>query len=261
MAASRMVRSGWRLGGSLVTVGMLVVGVTQVVLAVAREEYTVERTFDAAGIATIDVRSSSGSVTVVGTDAGSDTIAVTAHVSDGLRRTDHEEYVEGDRLLLETTCPFLSDFCEVEYVIEAPAGVDVGVRAQYGDITASYLQGDMEMESGHGRIEVVGIEGDVRLHSGYGSVSATGVAASVVDASSSHGDVSVELADAPRTVEATSAYGDVDVVVPEDGSVYDVVRSGTDMGVLATPISTDPSSERSITATSGQGDVTIRYGS
>lgn len=259
MDTSHIVRWAWRLGGGLVTFGVLVMGVTQVVLGVAHEEYTVERAFDAAGIATIDVRSSSGSVRVVGSDASSDTITVTAEVSHGLRKTGHEEYVHGDRLRLEATCPFLTNFCDVSYVIEAPAGVDVNVRTE-GSVTASYVRGDVDLHSDHGRIEVVGIEGDVRLHSNHGSVRGMGMAAPVVDASSSHGNVSLEFEDAPRTVQAASAHGDVEVVVPEDETAYRVDESGTDRGVLARPIRTDPSSERSITATSDHGDVTIHYG-
>lgn len=260
MDTSHIVRWAWRLGGGLVTFGVLVMGVTQVVLGVAHEEYTVERTFDGAGIAAIDVRSSSGSVRVVGSDNSSDTITVTAHVSDGLRKTGHEEYVQDDRLRLEATCPFLSNFCDVSYEIEAPPGVDVNVRTE-GSVTASYVRGDVDLDSDHGRIEVVGIDGDVRLHSSHGSVSAAGLTAPSVDASSSHGSVSVELEEAPLAVNASSAHGDVEVAVPEeDGIAYQVDESGTDHGVLATPISTDPSSDRSITATSGHGDVTIRYG-
>lgn len=261
LLARPFVGSAWKIVGSLVAALLLVMGVFQVVVAVAHEENTLTQRFDAAGVTRVEVHNEAGgAVRVVGSDAAAEAITVTARISDGLRKTGHSERVEDGTLLLEVSCPMIgTDFCMVTYDVETPADVDVFIRGDRGRVAVSNIAGDVDVRNDNGGIELVGIDGSVSAHSDNGSVEATGLSATDVDASSDNGHVKLEFDDAPATVTVDSDNGLVEVVVPEGPESY-AVDATTDNGAVTTSVSTDPASPRSITATSDNGAVTIRYG-
>jgi Putative adhesin len=253
------VRRAWRIVGSLAVVAVLVFGVYQVVIALAHEEYTFERTFEADDITTIEVdNGASGPIRIMGSDT--DTISVTGHVDDGLRRTGHTERVEGDRLVLDSSCPlFGSSFCEVAYSIEVPRGLDVVAEGSNSRIIVTDVDGDVDARSDHGRVELARIGGAIRADNDNGSVALTELTGDEVEATTDNGSVRVQFDRAPSRVIVDSDNGDVEVVVPE-GDAYQV-RPDTDNGALVTgEIATDPSSERLIEATTDNGDVIVRHG-
>jgi Putative adhesin len=253
------VRRAWRVLGTLVVGAMLLSGVYQVVVALAHEEYPLEpQQFDPARVATIEVHNGAdGPVRVIGSDT--DTITVTARVSDGLRRTGHSERVEGDRLVVDSSCPiFGSDFCSVDYVIETPPDVDVVVRTDTGAIRVSDIDGDVDVESDSSGIQLAGIRGSIQADSDSASVQGTELSSPSVDASSDSGGVLLEFDRAPRTVTADSDSSDVEVVLPDSDMTYRVETS-TDSGSESMQVNTAVDSDRTITASSDSGDVTVRY--
>jgi Putative adhesin len=257
---SRRVRRTWLIVGSLVTVPVLLYGGTQVASALAHEERTEVAEFDAGDLRRVDVDNAAGSVRIVGVE-DADTVSVTARISDGWRATGHDVRREGDRLVIEGTCPmFLSDWCNVRYTIEMPSDLDVAAETDTGGVTVTDIAGDVEASSDHGRIELARIEGDVVLHSDNGSVTATGIRrASRAAATSDNGGVRLEFLDPPDDVVATSDNGSVDVVIPDDGAIAYKVDAESDNGTVSFPVRTDPDGERTITAQSDNGDVTITY--
>jgi hypothetical protein len=61
-------------------------------------------------------------------------------------------------------------------------------------------------------------------------------------------------------VTAASDNGSVEVILPDTPEDYRIVDVSSDNGTAATPdIRIDPESQRTITATSDNGDVTVRY--
>ena len=111
-AVSPRTRTAWKVAASVAAVLLLVFGVVQTISALAHGERTITRTFPAAGVATVAVEVSSGSVEVVAAEV--DEITVTARVSDGFRSTGAEQTIDGDRLVLTGSCPlYLSAFCSV----------------------------------------------------------------------------------------------------------------------------------------------------
>jgi hypothetical protein len=236
---SRTITTLWRIGGALVVVPMLVYGVYQVVIALAHEEQTLRRSFDAAGITTLEVHNQAGgSVQVVGADI--DTIRVRARVSHGLRRTDHSERVEGDRVVLASSCPLYgTDFCSVSYTVEVPSDIDLLLRTDSGRVGATDIDGTVDIGNDTGSIELVQVTGDINVHTDTGRI---------------HLDFDV----APQAVQASTDTGSVEVVLPDDTATYRV-ETGTDTGGEVVSVRTDPSSTRSIVARTDTGDITIRY--
>jgi Putative adhesin len=250
----------WRIGGSLGAVCVLGFGTMQSVSQIAHEEETVVRHFDGAGLRLIDVDNSAGSVHVVGVDG--DEVTVRARVSHGLRSTGESAHLDGDRLVLESTCPLVgSNFCHVSYDVEVPNDVDVVIQADER-ISVSDVTGDVEASTDNGRVEAARIDGDVELYSDNGRVTGTDLRAGTARAASDNGRVELGFLAPPGSVTAASDNGSVEVILPDTPEDYRIVDVSSDNGTAATPdIRIDPESQRTITATSDNGDVTVRYAS
>jgi hypothetical protein len=255
-----VARGAWKVLGGLFAAALLVFGVLQAVVALAHEEYTIVEEFPARDVAMLDVRNSAGSVTIRGSDSNRETITVTARISHGLRKTGHRESLQGDRLVLDTSCPvFLSSFCDVRYTVEVPTEIDVVVRGASGTIDLNGITGDVDLDSDAGGIDVARVGGGLlRMDSDAGSVTATAVRSDDVEATSDAGGVYVAFADAPRAVWADSDAGGVEVVLPAGGA-YDV-EAHSSAGGEEIRVNDDPSSRRTVNATSDAGGVTVRYG-
>jgi hypothetical protein len=257
--ASPRVRRAWKIVASLVAAPVLLMGATGVASALAHEEHTEVSELDAGGLRSIDVDNAAGSIRIVGVE-DADTVTVTARISDGWRSTGHEVRRDGERLVIEGSCPvFLADWCSVRYTIEMPSDLAVVAQADSGGVTVTDVAADVSASSDSGRVELARVGGDVELHSDSGSVTATDLRASRAEAASDSGDVQLEFVNQPSEVVATSDSGSIDVVVPETDDVYRV-DAASDSGTVSTAgIGTSPQSRRTITAESDNGDVTITY--
>jgi hypothetical protein len=255
---SRKIDRAWKIAGSLVAVPVLVIGATQVASALAHEERTEVSEVDAAGLRTIDVDNAAGSIRVVGVE-GADTVSISARISDGWRKSGHRVHRDGDRLVVEGSCPnFLSEWCNVRYTIEVPSDLAVVAQADNGRVTLTDLEGDVEARSDNGGVELARIEGDVIADSDNGSVTATDIRAATAEATSDNGDVLFEVVDPPQSISGESDNGDVEVVLPRSDLLYNVATE-TDNGSVTMSVRFDPDSDRSITATSDNGDVSVHY--
>jgi hypothetical protein len=257
---SPRVRRTWLVVASLATVPVLLFGAAQVASALAHEEHTEQSEFDAAGLRSIDIDNAAGSVRVVGVQDAT-TVTVNARISDGWRATGHEVHREGDRLMIRSSCPgFLSDWCSVRYTIEVPSDLAIVADADNGRLTVTDIAADVEVSSSNGSIELARIEGNLELHSDNGSVTATELRnASRAEATSDNGDVRLEFTDPPDDVVASSDNGSIDVVLPDTGELYRVDAHSDNGAVSTGGVGTRPDSDRTITADSDNGDVTITY--
>jgi hypothetical protein len=254
-------RTGWKVLGGLFAAVMLAWGTSQVVTALAHEEETFVEEFAAGDVTLVDVHNTAGSVVVRGSDRAGDTIRVTTRVDHGLRRTGHSERLEGDRLVLDTSCPiFFTTFCNVKYTIDVPTEIDLSVRGSGGSISVTEVTGHVDLDSDGGGVDVERVGGEVlRMDSDAGSVSAVDVRSTDVEATSDAGGVTVQFASDPQTVRADSDAGGVELVLPPDGGPYRV-EADSSAGGVETSVNTSRTSERTITATSDAGGVTVRYG-
>jgi hypothetical protein len=259
-SASPRVRRAWKIVATVVAVFVLLMGATRVASALAHEERTEVSEVEADGLRSVDVGNTAGSIRIVGVD-GADTVTVTARISDGWRDTGHEVRRDGDRLVIEGSCPdFLSDWCNVRYTIEMPSDLAVVAQADNGRVTVTDVAADVDASSDNGRVELARVEGDVQMHSDNGSVTATSLRASRAEATSDNGAVRLEFVDPPGDVVADSDNGSIDVVVPEVDDLYRVDAQSDNGTVSTSGVGNDPRSDRTITATSDNGDVMVTYG-
>ncbi|HWM22821.1 MAG TPA: DUF4097 family beta strand repeat-containing protein, partial [Ilumatobacteraceae bacterium] len=91
-----------------------------------------------------------------------------------------------------------------------------------------------------------------------GRIDATGVRSTTVSADSDNGSVEIVMVSPPRELQATTDNGSVDIVLPDTPDAY-AVDIGTDNGSERNDVRTDPTSSRTITLSSDNGDVTVRY--
>jgi hypothetical protein len=249
------VRRAWRIAAALAAVALVFWGVTQTVSVLAHEEHTEHASFPADGIEVVDIDLSSGSVELTAADV--DEITVDARISDGLRRTGHDERIEGNTLVLRGTCPiFLTTFCSVHYDVTVPRDVDVRADLDNGRLQVVGTTGSIDASSDNGSIALVDVEGDVEIDSDNGSLEADGLVARTVTAETDNGSIDLGFAEPPTFVDADSDNGSVEVRLPEVAGGYRVDMD-TDNGSTDLGVATDPASDRHITATSDNGAVRV----
>lgn len=246
----------WIVLGSILTVGAIGFGTAQAVSLLAHEETTETATFAAADITELDIASANGTIEIDGGDV--EEITVVAEISHGLRPTGHRARVEGSRLVIRGSCPFLSTWCATHYRITVPAGLTVDASTDNGRLSISDVTGTVLADSDNGRVELVRLTGDVIASTDNGRLVGTGLRSGSVDVDSDNGSVSLTFAAPPSIVSATSDNGRVEVVVPDTTDTYRVDLQ-TDDGATDVGVRTDPASDRSIHAESDNGSVTVRY--
>ncbi len=247
----------WLAAGSILTIGAFGWGTLNVVEVVAHEVSTVTEVFDADGISTIDIDNSTGRVVVTGTDT--DEITIVARVSEGLRATGHSNRVVDDRLEIRGTCPVLgSMWCSVTYRIEVPADVELDIDADNDRVEVVDMRGALTIDNDNGSIDIRRADGPLRATTDNGSIDATGIRSATVFADSDNGSVEITMATPPLQLEASTDNGNVTVVLPDTPDAY-AVNAGSDNGSVRNDVRTDPASSRTITLSSDNGNVTLRY--
>jgi hypothetical protein len=250
-----LIRRGWQIGGSITAVVVLVMGTAQTMGAVAHEEHSTVQRFNPTGLRLVEIdNSAAGKVRVVGSDT--DQIVVRTEISDGLQETRHSERIDGERLLLESRCPFLSDFCEVRYEVEMPADLRVKVWSP-ASVSVEDITADVEVKTDES-IEVARLGGRLDAHAVSGSITARDLRSSDVGARATDGSILLDFARSPLGVRAESTDGNIEVLVPQDDELYKVHTDTVD-GTTSVQVANGPDGDRSITGTTTDGDVVLRY--
>jgi hypothetical protein len=205
----------------------------------------------------IDLRSDAGSARVIGSDR--DDIVVDAKVTYGLQKPGNETRIEGDTLVVDSSCSAWSNtWCNVDYTIYVPRGVSVLARASGGGLRIEGIDGPVDASSSGGGLRLSDTGGNLRLASSGGGVRGERLRSRVVDADSSGGGVRLTFDEPPLTVHADSSGGGVTVEVPGPFP-YNVDADSSGGGVDVSGVRHDPTSERSISVDSSGGGVTVRY--
>lgn len=246
---------GWGLVGGLLAVTLVAWGTWSTISLLGRSVRT-EHTSYEQPIAVVDIRAA-GSIRVI--EGAPGRISVTERIERSLVAPRRSADVVGDRLVLRSECrSVFSTFCTVSYDVEVPPGTALKLRSEVGGIRVSDVDGEIDAVSTAGSVSVVAGSGNVDLHSSAGGVRVIDRQADRIGASSTAGAVTVEAASPPAAVEASSSAGSVTVVVPPDETTY-AVDASTDAGGTKIQIRTDPQAQRTISAHSSAGDVTVRY--
>jgi hypothetical protein len=251
-----MVRRFWVWGGSLFTIGFLGFFGLQTVNALASKTTVEDRSFPAAGIATVDVETFDGRIEVVGADV--EEITVHSVIDNGVVPTRHTVQVVDGTLRIRSSCSWLSTNCQVEEVVTVPRSTVVLAASGDGHVTVRGVDGSVRVRTGDGGIDLAGLGGDFDAGTGDGHVTGTDLRSPHGIADTADGGIDLAFVEPPTLVVAGTGDGAVTVVVPDDETTYAVDLSSGD-GDEEIGIRTDPASEHRITLESGDGSLTVTY--
>ncbi|WP_419705185.1 DUF4097 family beta strand repeat-containing protein [Promicromonospora sp. NFX87] len=225
-----------------------------------------------------------GDVTVTAAE-GDIEVDVIAH--SGLREPTYSADESASRLELTHRCGWFIPLprCSGELDVALPAGTEVVIRTENGDIVATGLAGDLSLDTSNGDVETAGLTGPLDARSSNGDIDVSDSRADV-DASTSNGEISV--ADVDGTVTADSSNGEITIdsvtgdasadtsngsveISGVDGDVRGVSSNGevtviggdepvaltidTSNGDQIIEGATDPNAERTVEIRSSNGDV------
>ena len=190
------------------------------------------------GIRTLALDTGFESVDVAGSAAGT-TVTMQRSYHWSLGRPTVRARQDGDVLRISSSCPFQVGIgCTGTVRLVVPAGVQVRADTRDGHLTLRDLTGRLALTTRDG------------------SVDARGLRSTSVSAQSSDGDVRLSFATAPSAVTGRSRDGSLVVLVPPDGTAYDVSTAVRD-GSRKVSVPTDPQSAHRITLTASDGSVVV----
>lgn len=252
-------RRAWLVAGLAVAALLVADGAWDLVGATSRQPVHSTRAWSGP-VHTLDLDIGNGSVTLIGTDRPG--AVVDADGSRGLSTPTNEQSLRDGTLRIRSSCGIAAgiNWCSLSYRVELPAGATVVARTGDGSITANRLDGTLNLTSGDGKVSVNSPSGTVTAQSHDGQVRITSARSAHVTATTRDGAVHVGFASPPTSVFASSNDGAVTIGLPDTPEHFRVDARSND-GHVSTPIRIDSTASRRITATSHDGDVTVRYGS
>lgn len=232
---------------AIIIVGSIVALLTVLALAVPAMGRIVQSTSHGthelpAGLVGLDLDSQLGDIRIRAAAQGEEPHADVT-VRSGLTDPEVTSEVHADSAELISTCQrwWWVDNCSVDWDIVVPRDTELTIRNEVGEITVT---------------EVIG---PLWVTSGVGGLTAHDIGSPTVQASSSVGDITLELISPPQQVEATSSTGDVTVAVPNDGTGYRVLTD-TSVGSVTNELGSDGEEDRVIDVSTSIGDITLRRG-
>lgn len=223
--------------GVLGVVIAVVVASTGLATSLARTDEVSTTTVEP-GLRVLEVEVDAGTIEVL---RGGREVEVVREVSGSWRLPATSSERVGDRLVLTGTCSrdLLQNRCRTSYTLRVPDDVE------------------LVLTSSAGQVLVEGGTAPVTATTSAGQVTMTELASAVVSASSSAGQVSLAFTTPPEQVEATTSTGAVEVVVPDDGTTYDVQASSS-VGASTVSVPVEPGASRRIVARTSVGAVEVR---
>jgi DUF4097 and DUF4098 domain-containing protein YvlB len=149
-------------------------------------------------------------------------------------------------------------WCSVDYRIEVPAAVDLDIDVDDDRVEVVDMRGALTIDNDNGAIEIRGAVGPLVATTDNGRIDATGVRSTTVSADSDNGSVEIVMLEPPQDLRATTDNGSVEVVLPDTPDAY-AVDTSTDNGSVRNDVRTDSTSPRTITLSSDNGNITLRY--
>lgn len=224
--------------GVLTVLTVVLVAVGAVVVQAATRTVTEE--VDEQGVRTLRIVGVTGGASI-STDPDADgAVSGRARMTTSWQDAELTTTRDGDEMTLRVECPSQGwpRRCEVGYDLVVDPDVDLVV-----DIVTGGLEAD-------------GLAGDVTADVTAGGVIMRGLTSDRVEVDVTTGGVALEFEEAPDEVVATTTTGGVAIGLPEDGNPY-AVETSVSVGGAEVTVPTDPSSPRSVTASTTVGGIDI----
>lgn len=248
------VRASLRIlavGLSLVAVGWCALTLASLLARVTDHR---SATYD--GVRALDLDLDFESVQIVGV-ADATSVSMTRSYTWSLGKPSISNQLDGDLLSISSSCPFSVGIgCSGHVRLVVPKDLEVRVHNSDGSLTLRNLDGPVDVSTSDGSINASNLTGQVKLRSSDGSIVVTELRSDDVDAATSDGSVRLSFAVDPSTVTSHSSDGSIEVVVPPDGTAYNVTATTSD-GSRDVSVPTDPSSARRMQLSTSDGSIRV----
>lgn len=222
--------------------------------------------------------------------------AVTGTARYSLVRSAVTEHTANGETTVDYHCRVPFGNCEFDATVSAPAALPVSVSTGGGGATVTGTAGRVALSTGGGNVTADRTSGPLTLSTSGGNIQATaitsatmtaatgggnitadgvsspsltattsggniqatGVSSAAVTAASGGGNIEVDFTSVPADVHVDTSGGSITLVLPPGETQY-YVRARTNGGSVTDALLQNSSSSHKITATSGGGNITIRY--
>ena len=256
--SGRAGRIAWIAVASVATLLALAWGLIGVLDLMARSQTTYGDRFPATEVSVVEVDVPSGTVSVAVT--GDSEISADIVARRGIFANEVTRVVDDGRLVIRSECggPLAFGSCSADVTLRVPSGVAVVAHSSHGDIEVAGVTGGITATSSSGDILVRESAGPMRLQTSHGDIEASDLATGDVDADTSSGHIRLALVVPAETLRLSSSHGDIDVTVPDTDDEYRLDLSSSH-GDVNGAVRNDPTSDRTITAHTSSGHVTVSY--
>lgn len=185
------------------------------------------------------------------------------HETWSISRPEISMSVADGVLAVDTTCHswgLVTSICHVDLDLVVDETTTVVAHSNTGDLGVRKVSGPVHVSTSTGDITVDEVTSEeVRASTSTGDITLNGITAEEVSASTSTGDITLGLAEAPTTVKARTSTGNVQILVPRDGTIYQVLSS-TSVGEQTIEVPTSSNSPNLIEVSTSVGDIDIMAG-
>jgi hypothetical protein len=256
--ASSRPDGGLRMSLRILAVGLalLTVGWSAFTVASLLARVTEHRSATYDGVRALDVDLGFESVEVVGV-ADATSVSMTRSYTWSLGKPSISNRQDGDLLSIRSSCPFSVGLgCTGHVRLVVPKTLEVQVHGSDGSLTLRNLSGPVDLSTSDGSINTSNLTGAMKLHTSDGSLVATGIRSKEVEATTSDGSVRLSFVVAPSSVTAHTSDGSIEVIVPDDGTAYNVEATTSD-GSRTISVPTDQGSARGMKLSTSDGSIRV----
>ena len=200
----------------------------------AKYEITVQRQAPITAGSTLLVKTSSGSITIIGGDVTECSVIATIC---GRAPTEEEAQLlaEQVKIELETAGNTLTVKAEkppsknkrsisISYDITVPKQTNIECASSYGAIEIANIKGQTSGKTCSGSIQAKNIDGPVNLDTSYGSVTCRNITGDIITVKSSSGSITAEII--KGSTQLTTSYGSITCTDMSDGDIKLITSSG-----------------------------------
>jgi hypothetical protein len=250
--------AGLRTALRVLAVGLslLMVAWGAVTLASVLGRATEHRSATYAGIRVLDIDVGFESVQIVG-KAEATAVSMERSYTWSLSRPTIGNRRDGDVLSVTSSRRFTVGLgCSGRIRLVVPNDAEVRAHGSDGSLTLRELDGLVDVSTSDASVNASRLTGPLTLRTSDGSVEATGLRSQQVDAVTSDGSVRLTFVVPPPGVTARTSDGSILVVVPADGTAYDVSATTSDGG-RDVSVPTDPDSSHRMELTTSDGSIRV----
>lgn len=238
-SSSRQARKRWPRVLAVVAGLILLVAGGLAIVTLTQETELMDQSVSAEGVSSLVVSGEAGDVTITEEDRPDIRVA-SVLVTNPWSDAEVDVQAADGLVTVRSFCEGLLGFssCTVQHDIYVPTG---------------FLD-ELSVDIAAGDVDIVGSSADLDVQVSAGDVQILQFAGSSAMVRLSAGEVTVAAVAAPASIDVRTSAGGIEIVVPDE--VYDV---STDVaaGSVSVALRQDPASERTISAVTSAGDITI----